>query len=769
MLPSRRPARTSLALLASAALTFSVVVGLSSPVVAFTPSIKPAATTVAAGGTFTLAIAGNRQIYATGKNDDGQLPGAGAALTTLTQIDALPDGTWPTALAAGTGHSVALGENGKVYAVGLNNVGQLANGTTNTASPATWAEVTGLPVGAYPVRQIAAAGLNTYVLGANFEVYGAGWNDSHQISSAATGEINTMTQISVPGDPVQIAAGGPVSGFDGFVLARNTAGFVFGRGDNGVGQLNQAAGADVTTMTLFAGSTGNATMIAAGGAASYIATSTNAILAVGANSKGQLGNGSTSPTSALVTMTPPTGGFVPAAMAAGDSHVVVANSLGTVYAAGEAGAGAVASGSISPDQLVLAPVEEGGGVTIGSAVEVAATSKTTILRNAEGLLLGSGNGFDGQLTGSPGNRLSVVQLSGQWLFNYVRPSLTSPIQVGQVATASPGSWSVKPTAFTYEWFNDGVAISGATSQTYTIAPDDLGDPITVKVRGTRAGFTAFQYESLPVAPAAGTFDISIDPVITGTPAIGNELGVDEGLWTPAATYAYEWRRGGVPIPGADASTYVLTAADLGQDIEVGLVGSATGYTPLSTVSDTVVPVAGAFSSVGVPTFSGALRAGQTLTAQGGAAVPSATTYTYQWLRDGVPISGATAATRRLSSSDAGRSISVVVTATRPGYTSQPATSVAKVVALYNLVRPSISGTAKVGRTLKKKSVGSWTTRPTSYTYRWCRNGTPIGGATGTSYKLKSADKGRRITLVVTARRSGVPSTSATSARTDRVK
>jgi len=60
----------------------------------------------------------------------GQL-GNGTTTNRLTPGPvALPSGVTATAVAAGIAHSLAIGPNGKVYAWGFNNVGQLGNGTT---------------------------------------------------------------------------------------------------------------------------------------------------------------------------------------------------------------------------------------------------------------------------------------------------------------------------------------------------------------------------------------------------------------------------------------------------------------------------------------------------------------------------------------------------------------------------------------------------------------------------------------------------------------
>jgi hypothetical protein len=72
---------------------------------------------------------------------------------------------------------------------------------------------------------------------------------------------------------------------------------------------------------------------------------------------------------------------------------------------------------------------------------------------------------------------------------------------------------------------------------------------------------------------------------------------------------------------------------------------------------------------GTPTLSGLPKAGQTLTFDDSAVttVPQDTTRTYQWLRDGQPVEGATAASYALTAADVAHSISLQYGATRYGY------------------------------------------------------------------------------------------------------
>ncbi|PZG13393.1 hypothetical protein C1I95_23800 [Micromonospora craterilacus] len=108
-----------------------------------------------------------------------------------------------------------------------------------------------------------------------------------------------------------------------------------------------------------------------------------------------------------------------------------------------------------------------------------------------------------------------------------------------------------------------------------------------------------------------------------------------------------------------------------------------------------------------------------------------------------------------------------MTASRTGNTAASATSastgaVAKGSAPKATKKPKITGTAKVGRTVKL-SVGTWSPSATSYKYEWRLNGKIIKGATGKSLKLKSSMRNKRITVTVIAKRTGHLDGRATSA------
>lgn len=82
----------------------------------------------------------------------------------------------------------------------------------------------------------------------------------------------------------------------------------------------------------------------------------------------------------------------------------------------------------------------------------------------------------------------------------------------------------------------------------------------------------------------------------------------------------------------------------------------------------------------------------------------------------------------------------------------------------NTVAPSITGTATSGSTLTANP-GTWTGRETpTLSYKWNRAGTPVDGATATTYVLGAEDVGSAMTVTVTGT-NWADTVAATSAAT----
>ncbi|MEV5982046.1 Tat pathway signal protein [Streptomyces sp. NPDC052114] len=177
------------------------------------------------------------------------------------------------------------------------------------------------------------------------------------------------------------------------------------------------------------------------------------------------------------------------------------------------------------------------------------------------------------------------------------------------------------------------------------------------------------------------------------------------------------------------------------------------------------------TSTTAPKVTGTAAVGSTVTAAPGGWSATPSSYTYQWKAGGAAIAGATASTYKIPAARLDKKLTVTVTAHKAGWkdatATSPAVTVAKGAAPRATEKPSITGTARVGKVLKAGK-GTWSPAPGSYAYQWYANGTAISGATKSSLTPKSAQRGKKITVKVTARRTGHRDGTATSGATGTV-
>ena len=197
---------------------------------------------------------------------------------------------------------------------------------------------------------------------------------------------------------------------------------------------------------------------------------------------------------------------------------------------------------------------------------------------------------------------------------------------------------------------------------------------------------------------------SSQPAVSGTAKVGQTLTVDAGTWGPGTVaLSYQWYRDSSAIGGADGTSYAVQADDAGSKLSVEVSGLKTGYTVTARTSAATSMVDNAsFTATPDPTVSGTAKIGQTLTASTGTWKPTPAKLTYQWLRGGKAISGATKSSYKVLVDDAGAKLSVAVTGSKDGYTTVTTTSDATtaVSGAVTASTPKISGTAKVDSTLK---------------------------------------------------------------------
>lgn len=218
------------------------------------------------------------------------------------------------------------------------------------------------------------------------------------------------------------------------------------------------------------------------------------------------------------------------------------------------------------------------------------------------------------------------------------------------------------------------------------------------------------------------------------------------------------------IVGAEPGDLPLTVEGLDGDLTLTVVyGNATAVAPVvCTPGETAVPgttsveilAPAAMGTPVLPAVSGVRKVGSPLKVSTGSWTPADVALAYRWLRGGVAIPGATAASYTPVPADLGKALVAEVTASHAGYVTTTVTAAAGTVAAgaQQVVGTlKVTGTPKVGKSLAVKA-GKAT--GATMTIQWLANGKAIAKATGAKLKLTKALKGKKVTVRVTWTRAG---------------
>lgn len=186
----------------------------------------------------TLAVTRDGHVYAWGRNDLGQLGngrcGIGEKSYEPVRVDGLEH---IVAVAAGWDHSLALARDGQVYAWGCRSHGQLGDGVRKTGEPVTRPQA--VP-GLTQIKMIAAGGQHSLALGNDGTVYAWGSNWNGQLGNGKTGRgTHSATPQAAVGPNGKGALTGAVSIAAGALhsVAVAADGTVYAWGYNGTGQV----------------------------------------------------------------------------------------------------------------------------------------------------------------------------------------------------------------------------------------------------------------------------------------------------------------------------------------------------------------------------------------------------------------------------------------------------------------------------------------------------------------------------------------------------
>jgi Pro-kumamolisin, activation domain/Putative Ig domain len=288
------------------------------------------------------------------------------------------------------------------------------------------------------------------------------------------------------------------------------------------------------------------------------------------------------------------------------------------------------------------------------------------------------------------------------------------------------------------------ALCGIQLSTPGPQSDLLGTPVTLPIAASvRAGAGALTFGAEGLPPG-----LSIDPstgVISGTPT---------GSGSYTVTVVVNWSMGETESTQVASVTFVWTITRPTATAVACLPSPVAEYGPASctvTVSDTgpgsASAPAGTAAVSATPSGAGSFGAGARCTLAAGPGVASSCTVSY---------TPSALVAQSIGAAYGGDS------AHGPSIATGFALTVGLPPAPSDVGRPSVSGTPRAGSTLICAD-GRWTEYPSSFVYRWSRNGTPIAGATGSSHRVAVADEGSRLRCSVSGVNAGGVGRSAASA------
>ncbi|MDR3345618.1 MAG: hypothetical protein LBS73_00430 [Campylobacteraceae bacterium] len=353
------------------------------------------------GRSFSLALTNNGKLWASGDNNHGQL-GLGntnnQASFQNVAFEGLDSDVKIASISASSVHSLALDDEGRVWAAG-NNFGQLGLGNTNNQNSFQLVTISNLTLGT-KIVSIAAGKFHSLALDSEGRVWASGVNDDGQLGLGNTNNQTSFQPVTISGlSPnakiISISAGSRHS------LALDSEGRVWATGYNYYGQLgldntsNQNSFKSVTFKGLTSGI--KIASISAGNLHSLALTSNGRVWASGWNN-GLLGLGNIIAQASFqpVAIAALSSNAKITSISAGDYHSLILTNNGTVYSAGASGAGQLGLGNVT-NQISFQPTLIKGLSSGAKIASISAGGGHSLVLDSEGKVYSSGANEAGQL------------------------------------------------------------------------------------------------------------------------------------------------------------------------------------------------------------------------------------------------------------------------------------------------------------------------------------------------------------------------------------
>ena len=198
------------------------------------------------GQNHSMILTKSGAVFTYGDNTYGQLgTGDTRSIDSPTSITTAFEGKVVQIAALGN-HSLALTEDGRIYSWGQNNHGQVGNGRIgdgyDVLSPMDITNSLGLPAGTH-VIEVYAAWESSFALTNDGRIFAWGANNQGQLATGDIGDKSLPTEITFPfdGKMIKLAT-------DSHVLALTDTGHLYSWGYNDHGQADAGQGGDANIL-----------------------------------------------------------------------------------------------------------------------------------------------------------------------------------------------------------------------------------------------------------------------------------------------------------------------------------------------------------------------------------------------------------------------------------------------------------------------------------------------------------------------------------------
>jgi hypothetical protein len=322
-----------------------------------------------------------------------------------------------------------------------------------------------------------------------------------------------------------------------------------------------------------------------------------------------------------------------------------------------------------------------------------------------------------------------------------------------------GQWNWS-TELSFKWFKNGVEIPNETQSFLTLETKDMNSKFKAEITTRSAFFDGLSQTTpevtalAPNSPCIANVDSSVwlgtsqQPTVAGKATIGEKLTATLGTWPKGTSFCSYWYSNGKSLAAKNVLEYTIPPSLSGKTIQYVVVGTPKSGSPVTRFSSTMLISKKAFPASRAIAISGKPIFGSELT------IPtpswtSGTTYTYQWIRDGIRLLGATKIKYKVTEADLNSSLVLEVCGEKTDYVYTCKTSPKLNVPL-GQITPSGKVSVKANNSrvggLVVLSVGKWPSG-TSSRITWLRDGEVIWDESESTYLITSQDRGHILSVV----------------------